>query len=394
MIYLDNAATSWPKPQSVYDTLGSFLQEAGANPGRSGHRMAVGAATAVNRTRELLARLLNIPDSNRIVFAANATDALNQAITGLVRPGMRVITTSMEHNSVARPLRVAVENGAEVRKIACGSDGTVDPIDVAQAAADGVDLIVSTHASNVHGAVQPVAELARIAHDAGALLLVDGAQTVGAMPVDVQALDIDLLAFPGHKGLMGPPGTGGLYIGPRVSLQALAPVRLGGTGVNSEEDVQPSTLPARYESGTVNTVGIAALGAGVEFVLQTGVAEIARHEAQLTSQLIAGLGKIPDVHVFEPNEAIQPAAVVSFLIAGWTPADAGAVLDQSFDIACRTGLHCAPDACRTIGAFPGGTIRFSPGWYTTTSDIDTAIGAVAELAANPLELDEGRQEVR
>jgi selenocysteine lyase/cysteine desulfurase len=241
----------------------------------------------------------------------------------------------------------------------------------------------------VNGAVQPIAELARIAHDAGALLLVDGAQTVGAMPVDVQTLDIDLLAFPGHKGLMGPPGTGGLYIGPRVSPGELAPVRLGGTGVNSEEDIQPSTLPARYESGTVNTVGIAALGAGVEFVLQTGVAEIARHEGRLTSQLLEGLGKIPGVHVFEPNEAIQPAAVVSFLISGWSPADAGAVLDQSFDIACRTGLHCAPDACRTIGAFPGGTIRFSPGWYTTASDIDTAIAAVAELAANPLELDEG-----
>jgi cysteine desulfurase family protein len=394
MIYLDNAATSWPKPQTVYETLGSFLQEAGANPGRSGHRMAVSAATAVNHTRELLARLLNVTDPNRIIFAANATDALNQAITGLVRPGARIITTSMEHNSVVRPLRAAADNGAQVRKIDCGNDGTVDPADVARAAAEGVDLIVSTHASNVNGAVQPIADLARIANEAGALLLVDGAQTVGAMPVDVQALDIDLLAFPGHKGLMGPPGTGGLYIGPRVSLDTFVPMRRGGTGVNSEEDVQPTALPARYESGTVNTVGIAALGAGVEFVLQTGVDTIAQHERQLTSQLIEGLGKIPGVHVFEPNEAIPPAAVVSFLITGWTPADAGAVLDQSFDIACRTGLHCAPDACRTIGAFPGGTIRFSPGWYTTTSDIDTAIAAVADLAANPLELDEDRQEDR
>jgi cysteine desulfurase family protein len=392
MIYLDNAATSWPKPQAVYDTLGSFLQASGANPGRSGHRMAVSAAAAITHTRQLLAHLLNVSDPDRIVFAANATDALNQAITGLVSPGTRVITTSMEHNSVTRPLRAAADNGAQVRKITCGRDGTVNPADVAEAAAGGVDLIVSTHASNVNGAVQPIADLAAIAHNAGALLLVDGAQTVGAIPVDVQALDIDLLAFPGHKGLMGPPGTGGLYIGPRVSLEEFVPVRLGGTGVNSEEDVQPAALPARYESGTVNTVGIAALGAGVAFVLEIGVTEIARHEQQLTSQLIDGLRTIPGVHVFEPNEAISPAAVVSFLISGWTPADAGAVLDQSFEIACRTGLHCAPDACRTIGAFPGGTIRFSPGWYTTTSEIETAIAAVTELAANPLE--EDRQEDR
>ncbi len=382
-IYLDNAATSWPKPETVYEALGNFLREAGANPGRSSHRMAANAAAAVGATRVALARLLNAESAERVTFAANATDALNTAMRGWVRPGDRVVTTTMEHNSIRRPLRRAEQLGAEIVRLEPPCTGLVD-LDQVESAAKGARLIALSQASNVNGVVQPIAEIGAIARRAGALLLVDGAQSVGAMPVDVQALQIDLLAFPGHKALLGPPGTGGLYIGPRVPLADLEPLRSGGTGVDSASDEQPATLPFRYEAGTLNTVGIAALGAGVAHVVATGIPAIAAHHLELTRRLLRGLARIAGVRVYDPCQT-APAAVVSFTIAGWLPADAGAVLDQSFAIACRTGLHCAPDACRTIGAPAQGTIRFSPGLMTTVDEIETALAAVRELAANPLE---------
>lgn len=383
-IYLDNAATSWPKPPAVYETLGSFLQETGANPGRAGHRMAAAVAATVAETRLALARLLNAEAPERVIFAHNATDALNTAILGLLRPGDRAITTGMEHNSVVRPLALAAAAGAHVVKVPCLPDGVVRPADVAAAARDGARLIAVTHASNVTGAIQPIAALAEIARAAGAFLLVDGAQTVGALPVDVQQLGIDLLAFPGHKALMGPPGTGGLYIGPRVDPDDLLPLRTGGTGLRSEDDHQPQELPWRYESGTLNTVGIAALGAGLRWLAETGVEIVRAHDARLTARLIAGLEGIPGVTVYRPggDPDTTQAAVVSFTLAGWPPAEIGAVLDQSFDIACRTGLHCAPDACRTIGAPPGGTVRLSPGPFTTDADIDAALSALREIASS------------
>ncbi|MFL5761684.1 MAG: aminotransferase class V-fold PLP-dependent enzyme [Thermomicrobiales bacterium] len=384
MIYLDNAATSWPKPLQVYQTLATFLQRAGANPGRASHRMAVDAATALLETRASIARLINAERPEQIVFSLNATDALNLAIRGLIRLGDRVITTSMEHNSVTRPLRAMADLGAEVVKVRASFDGVIDVNCLCRAAQKNVRLIAITHASNVNGAIQPIAEIAEIAREVGAYLLVDGAQTVGAMPVDVQALGIDLLAFPGHKALMGPPGTGGLYISPRVDLGEFEPQRAGGTGFNSEEEVQPCSLPERYESGTNNTVGIAALGAGVEFILDQGVDAIWEHDRSLVQQLTDGFSMIDGVHVVPSGSGCQTAAVVSFTIDGWQPADVGAALDQSFDIACRTGLHCAPDSCRTLGVFPTGTVRFSPGFFTTPEDVDTAIAAIAEIAGSPL----------
>ncbi len=382
-IYLDNAATSWPKPPAVYETLGTFLQSAGANPGRAGHRMAAAAAAAVAETRLALARLLNAEAPERIVFAHNATDALNLAILGFLRPGDHAITSTMEHNSVTRPLALAAAAGTQVTKVSTSPDGIVCPADVAAAIRPTTRLIAVTHASNVTGAVQPIAEIGEIAHACGAFLLVDGAQTVGAMPVDVQALGVDLLAFPGHKALMGPPGTGGLYIGPRVSPDDLVPLRAGGTGLRSEDDHQPAELPWRYESGTLNTVGIAALGAGLRWLTDQGIVSIRTHDARLTARLITGLEQIPGVRLYRPggDPALTQAAVVSFTLTGWDPAEIGAVLDQSFDIACRTGLHCAPDACKTIGAFPGGTVRLSPGPFTTESDIDTTLADITEIAS-------------
>jgi cysteine desulfurase family protein len=386
MIYLDNAATSWPKPEIVYETLANFLRTAGANPGRGNHIMSTRAAAAIDETRLRLARVLGVADPRRVIFASNATDALNMAIKGILKPGDHAITTAMEHNSVRRPLHALEANGVTVTKIPADAEGFVNAADFEAALRPETRLIAMTHASNVNGAIQPVAEVARIAHEHGVLLLVDGAQTIGAMPVTMASTGADLLAFPGHKGLLGPTGTGGLVIGERVTTDMLATTREGGTGGNSEEDVQPSELPGRYEAGTLNTVGIAALGAALEVLTETGVEAVEAHEREVTTRLIDGLNRIPGIDVLSPESAARRVAVVSFTVDGWEPADFGAALDSNFEIACRTGLHCAPDACAALGAFPRGTIRMSPGFSTTTDEVDRALEAVDELARAALRL--------
>jgi cysteine desulfurase family protein len=377
MIYLDNAATSWPKPESVRQAVIEALDQYGANPGRSSHQMAIQTAEMIFRTRAALARLINADAPERIAFCTNATDALNLAIYGLVRPGHRVITTSMEHNSVRRPLRQMQDGGAEVITVQAAGTGIVDPEAIAKVI-EGAKLVAVTHGSNVNGAVQPIAEIGAIARENDALLLVDAAQTIGAMPIDVQAMQIDLLAFPGHKSLLGPSGTGGLYIGPRVDVASLRPLHAGGTGLRSEDDIQPLELPYRYESGTVNTLGIAGLAAGLKHISMIGITAIQQRHQASRARLAEGLSQA-GLMVFDPNQQ-DAADVVSFDVPGWQPADVGAVLDQSFGIACRTGLHCAPGACATIGAGPNGTIRFSPGLTTTDDEIDEAIMAIAEIA--------------
>jgi len=386
MIYIDNAATSWPKPEIVYETLANFLRTAGANPGRGNHIMSTRAAAAIDETRLRLARLLGVADPRRVIFASNATDALNMAIKGILRPGDHAITTAMEHNSVRRPLHALEASGVTVTKIPTDAEGFVNPEDFEAALRPNTRLIAMTHASNVNGAIQRVAEVARIAHEHGVLLLVDGAQTVGAMPVTMESTGADLLAFPGHKGLLGPTGTGGLVIGERVSTDILATTREGGTGGNSEEDVQPAELPGRYEAGTLNTVGIAALGAALDVLTETGVAAVEAHERDVTTRLIDGLNRISGIEVLSPESPTRRVAVVSFTVDGWEPADFGAALDSNFEIACRTGLHCAPDACAALGAFPRGTIRMSPGFYTTNEEVDRALEAVDELARAALRL--------
>jgi cysteine desulfurase/selenocysteine lyase len=377
MIYLDNAATSWPKPESVRQAVIEAMDRYGANPGRAGHQMAIQTSEMIFRTRSALARLVNAEAAERIAFCTNATDALNLAIYGLVRPGDKVVSSSMEHNSVRRPLRRMRDLGADVVTVEADATGVVDP-DRVRAVVCGARLIAITHASNVNGALQPIAEIGRIARDHDALLLVDAAQSIGAMPIDVQAMNVDLLAFPGHKSLMGPSGTGGLYIGPRVDVAELVPLHAGGTGVRSEDDVQPLELPSRYESGTVNTLGIAGLAAGIKHISALGINEIQANHQQRRARLVAGLSDA-GVTIFDSRQP-DAADVVSFDMPGWQPADVGAVLDQSFGVACRTGLHCAPTACATIGAGPNGTVRFSPGLATTDEEIDAAIVAVTEIS--------------
>lgn len=386
MIYLDNAATSWPKPDIVYETLGSFLQHAGANPGRSGHRMAVSAAGTIDRTRNRLAALFNAPSPERVIFAFNATDALNLAIKGILGAGDHAISTVMEHNSVRRPLRALEGRGLTTTKVDADGEGFVSPDEIRQALRPNTRLIAVTHASNVNGALQPVSEIAEIAREHGAFLLVDAAQTAGTIPIDIDSLGIDLLALPGRKALMGPPGTGALILGNRVELDDLETLREGGTGGNSEEDTQPWDLPGRYEAGTSNTVGIAALGAALDFLSDVGFEDAGRHELEMTWRLIEGLTGQTGLKVLNPEDTSRRVAVVSIIVDGWSPAEFGTTLDSAFEVACRTGLHCAPEACRALGAFPEGTIRLSPGYWTTEQEIDEAVNAIRELARAPLEM--------
>jgi cysteine desulfurase / selenocysteine lyase len=380
MIYLDHAATSWPKPPVVLQAMTDYLEKAGGNPGRSGHRLSIAAARCVYDTRASLAELFHAPDPLRIVFTLNVTHALNLAIRGLLRSGDRVVTSGIEHNSVMRPLRALEKQGVVLTVVACRTDGTLDCEEMRKAVTAGTRLVVINHASNVMGTILPIADIARIAHQSGAWLLVDAAQTAGTIPLDVDAMGIDLLAFTGHKGLQGPPGTGGLVIGPSVPAEDLVPLMRGGTGSRSEFEEQPDMLPDKYESGTQNGVGIAGLGAGVHWVLERTVERIRAHELELATALSEGLRSVKGVTVYGPCDRAQTVAVVSCRVEGQRVSTVGLRLDDEFEILCRVGLHCAPAAHKTLGTFPEGTIRLAPGVFTTLDDIRTTIRAFEKIA--------------
>ncbi len=386
MIYLDHAATSWPKPPEVVRAMASFLEEAGGNPGRSGHRLSIAAGRIVYQAREAVAGLLHAPDPLAVIFTHNATHALNLALHGVLQPGDRVVTGGMEHNSVMRPLRALEARGVEVIVVAASPEGLFDPDDFGRAVTPGTRLVVLNHASNVVGSLAPAAEVAQVAHAAGALFLLDAAQTAGVIPIDIQSMGIDLLAFTGHKGLQGPPGTGGLVLNLPSGeawrdelLRSIRPLLQGGTGSRSEWERQPDHLPDRLECGTPNGAGLAGLAAGIAWLHERGLESLRRHEVELTRQLIEGLSEIPDVTVYGPREAQERTAVVSFRIAGLRVSEVGKRLDEEYAVLCRVGLHCAPAAHRSLGTFPEGTIRFAPGPLTTLEDIDAALRAVAEL---------------
>ncbi len=380
LIYLDNAATSFPKPPQVVDAIVHFLTKIGANAGRSGHRLSVEAGRIIYETREALAELFHIPDPLRIVFGHNVTEMLNLVLRGFLRPGDHVVTSSMEHNSVMRPLRALEREGVEVTVVPCSPEGLLDPVELERALRPNTRLIVLNHASNVTGTILPVREAGRIARRYGTFLLVDAAQTAGAYPIDAEADGIDFLAFTGHKGLFGPTGTGGLYIGPRVLLEELRPLKRGGTGSRSELEEQPDFLPDKYESGTQNAAGLAGLGAGVRFILETGVEEIRRHEMELTALLLEGLSSIERVRLYGPQDLSSRVGIVSFNIEGMEPSEVALALDEEFGIMCRPGLHCAPSAHKTIGTFPRGTVRFSVGFFNTREEVEKAIEAVKKIA--------------
>lgn len=379
-LYLDNAATSWPKPPGVAQAMSYFLDEVGANPGRSGHRMSIEAARIVYAAREAVAALFGAPDPLRVIFGLNITDGLNLALHGLLKPGDHVITSSMEHNAVMRPLNDLQQRGVVYTRVACQADGTLDPALVEQAIRPNTRLIVLNQASNVCGTLLPVREVGRIARQKGLLYLVDTAQSAGVIPVDLEKDSIDLLAFTGHKSLYGPMGTGGLVIGPRVDPSELFTLRQGGTGSRSEREVQPDFCPDRFESGTPNAVGLAGLLAALKWLQARGVAQIQTHKEALCAALLEGLVNIPGVIVYGPRDASRQTATVGFNIQGVEPSEVGLRLDEEHNILCRVGLHCAPAAHQTLGTFPGGCVRFSLGTFNTLADVRQAVAAVRELA--------------
>ncbi len=376
--YLDNAATSWPKPEAVYQAVDRFMREVGATPGRGGHWREEEAARIADEARAALAQLFNAPDPAGIAFTMNATQAINMALKGVLRPGDHVITSSIEHNAMWRPLKALERRGVAVTAVPCAADGTLDPADVAAAIRPNTRLIALLHASNVLGTLLPVAAIGQIAHDHGLLFLVDAAQTAGAHPIDVQAMHIDLLAFPGHKGLYGPHGTGGLVVRPGVQLETWIE---GGSGTESAPETMPEALPLRLEAGTQNAAGIAGLLAGARFVLAQGVERIREHELALTGQLIEALGDVPGLTVLGPAGLARRTAVVSVTVEGYIPDQLAAVLDQVFDIATRAGLHCAPQAHRTAGTLEAGALRFSPGYFNTPEEVAEAAAALRSIVA-------------
>ena len=378
-IYFDNAATSWPKPEAMIKAMVDFNANVGANPGRSGHRLSIEASRVIYRARETIASLLGAGDPHSVIFTRNATEGLNTIVCGLLRPGDHVITSSMEHNSVMRPLRALESEGVELSVVQCSGTGDVSPDDIAAVIKKNTRLIVVTHASNVTGTIMPIAGIAEIARKNDIILCVDAAQTVGSIPIDVIKDNIDILVFTGHKSLNGPQGTGGFYI--RKGLEKMvSPLERGGTGSRSECEEQPDFMPDRFESGTPNTIGIAGLGAGAAYVAAMGVDAIRAKEMALTRLFLNGIHSIKGVKIYGDTDPVRRAGLVSFTIDGMSPSDISLHIDERFNIMSRPGLHCAPSAHRTIGTFPDGTVRFSFGIFTTEDEIRTAMKAIETLS--------------
>lgn len=380
IIYLDNAATSWPKPEGVADTVSDFIKKGCANPGRSGHRMSVDTARMIFSVRDAVAELFGCSDPLRIAFGYNATSALNAAISGLIKPGDHVITSGMEHNSVMRPLRALEAAGVELTVLPGNVYGAVDPDDLRKAIRKNSAAVVMTHASNVTGTVMPIEDIAKITSELEIPFIVDAAQSAGVIPINLDKTPVDMLAFTGHKGLYGPQGTGGLYIRNGLEERVRALIS-GGTGSKSEKEEQPEFMPDKFESGTPNSPGIAGLGAGIEFINRIGVENIRNHEQKLTTMLIEGVRALRGVTIYGPPADGARTSVVSINIEGIAASEATAILDEEFGIMTRPGLHCAPGAHRTIGTFPGGTVRFSIGYFNTEEDIKKTISAVESIAA-------------
>ena len=377
-IYLDNAATTFPKPPQVYRAVERAMREIGVGPGRGSHRRAIDADRLLFRAREEVASIFGIGDSSRLVFTHSATEALNLAVKGFLRPGDHVVSTTMEHNSLFRPLKLAEKEGVEITWVRGDRCGMVDLQGLRRAIRKGTRMLAISHCSNVTGAIQPVEEIGVMTRKSGVVFLVDAAQSAGSIPIDVMEMNIDILAAPGHKGLYGPQGTGFLYMAEGIEV---APLIVGGTGGSSTMEMQPEEMPERYESGTLNTPGIAGLKAGAEFISSIGVAEIRRMESLLVGQLLDGIFDIPGVTHYSPDTPSLRGGLVSFTVADRDSAEIGYRLDSEFDIAVRVGLHCAPQAHMTVGTFPHGTIRVSPGYFNNPGDVEEFLRALRLILA-------------
>ncbi len=378
LIYLDNGATSFPKPEEVYRFMDQFYRRYGVNPGRSGYDLCIESGDLVEETRKLLAKFFGGKDPNRLVFGLNATDALNLAIFGLLEPGDHAITTHVEHNSTLRPLWHLQEQGVEVDWVDFDAQGYVDPDDVIARMKKETRAVVVNHGSNVIGTVQPIGRIGEACRDRGIPMVVDVSQTAGMLPLDIDELGIGVLCFTGHKSLMGPMGTGGMYVREDVTIRQ---TRAGGTGVRSAQRHHLEEYPYRMEYGTANLPGIAGLNAGVKWVLERGLEEIRRHELSLWRRLRDGLREIEGVVLYCQDSEENRISVLSFNIQGLEAADTGTMLDVDYNIACRTGLHCAPMVHEHLGTDRiHGSVRFGIGPFNTEEQIDTAVRAVREIA--------------
>lgn len=375
--YFDNAATSWPKPEEVYHAVDMALRT-GGSPGRSGHQRTLAAERLLYEARDKVARFFGAEDPASLIFTLNATDALNMAIKGFVNKGDHVLTTPFEHNSVARPLNAMARAGLiEVTEIPCVHDGTLDLSGLAGLFQANTSLVIATHASNVSGLLLPVEEIAATARQKGVPFLLDAAQTAGVYPLDVRLLPVDMLAFAGHKGPLGPQGVGGLILKKGITLR---PWREGGTGSRSHEVFQPTVMPDFLEAGTMNMPGIAGLDAGITFIDSIGLDNIRAHDVKLAGMLRSGLQEIPGTKVYGPENPKEGVAVVSFVMEGVDCGDVGFILEDVYGILCRTGLHCAPGAHRCLGTFPQGTVRLSPGYFTREEDVAYVLDSLGEIA--------------
>jgi cysteine desulfurase family protein len=381
-IYLDNAATSWPKPPAVYDAVDHYQRHVGASAGRSAYRDSTDVAAQIAETRRRAAELIGAPRGRSVIFTCNGTESLNLALHGTLRPGDHVVTSASEHNSVLRPLRYLHDTaGVQVTVVPCDHRGLIDPDAVAAAIRPETRMIAMIHASNVTGAIQPIREIGCLARDHEVLFLVDAAQSLGHIPVDVQACHIDLLAAPGHKGLLGPLGTGILYATPEAE-QRLRPLRQGGTGTNSENEIHPCVYPDGFEAGNLNVPGVIGMLAALRFLEHPGLDARRKHEQELTRQLIDGFSAIRGVTVLGPREASSQVGVVSITLDDYDPQEVAAMLDATEGIQVRSGLHCAPRIHAALGTRDrGGAIRFSTGPFNTSDEVHRAVHAIAELSA-------------
>ena len=374
IIYMDNAATSWPKAPQVAEAMAAFIRQGAGSPGRSGHTLSLQASRALFMCRSQIAELIGVSDASRVIFAANATHALNMAIFGLLTPGDHCITTSMEHNAVIRPLRELSRRGVELTILPCAGDGTLEAAAVRRAMKSNTKLVAVTHASNVCGTLLPLAEIAAVTREADVRVLVDAAQTIGVMPIACEALGIDLLAAPGHKSLLGPTGTGFLYVRGGIEL---TPIIYGGTGSYSELPEMPEVLPDRLESGTLNAVGIVGLSQALSYLAGRGLGAIREHEESLAARLRTRLAAIPGVTSYGSSVGVP---MVACNVGNISSTEVAHILDASFGVAARAGLHCAPLAHETLGTLAQGIVRLSPGPFSTAAEIDAVAEAIERIA--------------
>ena len=377
MIYLDNAATTYPKPKAVYDNVMKAMKKYGANPGRGSHAMAMEGAKIIYETRELLAEMFNLEDPLRVIFTFNATESLNIVIKGVLRSGDHVITTSMEHNSVLRPIYELQKIGVESTIVSCDKEGKVKVEDIENAIKDNTKLVVTTHVSNLSGTIFPIEEIGSVCKKHNLLYLVDASQSAGVLEIDVQKYNIDFLAMPGHKGLLGPQGTGVLLINSDAEINHF---KEGGTGSESSNLSQPNFYPDKLEAGTHNLPGIAGLNFGIKYIKSRGLKSIYSHEKKLLDAFIEEMKKNSKIAIYGPSNISYRSGVVPINIINVDSSEVSYLLDTNYNIAVRSGLHCAPLAHKTLGTEKLGAVRFSVGPFNTKVDVMSAVKALNEIS--------------